>query len=122
MVPSAIRARDSGLSAACDGTGADAPVEPRSAVAHKGLLPPHGPRHHPRRARLPFPCEHPHVLARQCDLPPRFLTHLARSFLNRPNKIAARDDVASELLAFMRFLGGVPGLVRRRMSVSDVSG
>src|SRR5215207_8513007 len=32
---------------------------------------------------------------------------------------APRDDVASELLAFARFLGGLPGLVRRRMSVSE---
>jgi len=30
-----------------------------------------------------------------------------------------RDDVASELIAFARFLGGLPGLVRRRMSVSE---
>jgi hypothetical protein len=32
---------------------------------------------------------------------------------------AARDDVASELLAFARFLAGVPALVRKRMSVSE---
>jgi hypothetical protein len=32
---------------------------------------------------------------------------------------AARDDVASELIAFGRFLGGLPRLVRRRMSVSE---
>ena len=32
---------------------------------------------------------------------------------------AARDDVASELLAFARFLGGLPRLVRRRMSVAE---
>ena len=32
---------------------------------------------------------------------------------------APRDDVASELIAFARFLGGLPGLVRRRMSVSE---
>src|SRR5258705_8823041 len=32
---------------------------------------------------------------------------------------AARDDVASELLAFARFLGGLPRLVRRRMSVPE---
>jgi hypothetical protein len=44
---------------------------------------------------------------------------LARSFLKRPNQIAARDDVASELFAFMRFLAGVPRLVRRRMTVSE---
>jgi hypothetical protein len=30
-----------------------------------------------------------------------------------------RDDVASELVAFARFLGGVPGLVRRRMTVAE---
>ena len=32
---------------------------------------------------------------------------------------AARDDVASEFIAFARFLGGLPGLVRRRMTVSE---
>src|SRR6478752_9422488 len=32
---------------------------------------------------------------------------------------ATRDDVASELLAFARFLGGLPKLVRRRMSVAE---
>jgi hypothetical protein len=32
---------------------------------------------------------------------------------------APRDDVASELLAFTRFLGGLPRLVRRRMSVAE---
>jgi hypothetical protein len=31
----------------------------------------------------------------------------------------ARDDVASELLAFARFLAGLPRLVRRRMTVSE---
>jgi hypothetical protein len=30
-----------------------------------------------------------------------------------------RDDVASELVAFARFLGGLPGLVRRRMTVPE---
>jgi len=34
---------------------------------------------------------------------------------------AVRDDVASELLAFARFLGGLPGLVRRRMSVGEAT-
>src|SRR3954471_3662164 len=32
---------------------------------------------------------------------------------------ARRDDVASELIAFARFLGGLPKLVRRRMSVAE---
>lgn len=32
---------------------------------------------------------------------------------------APRDDVASELLAFARFLGGLPRLVRRRMTVPE---
>jgi len=32
---------------------------------------------------------------------------------------APRDDVASELLAFARFLAGLPRLVRRRMSVAE---
>jgi hypothetical protein len=32
---------------------------------------------------------------------------------------APRDDVASELLAFTRFLGGLPRLVRRRMTVAE---
>ena len=32
---------------------------------------------------------------------------------------APHDDVASELIAFARFLGGLPALVRRRMSVSE---
>src|SRR3954449_7397154 len=32
---------------------------------------------------------------------------------------ARRDDVASELVAFARFLGGLPRLVRRRMSVAE---
>jgi hypothetical protein len=31
----------------------------------------------------------------------------------------SRDDVASELIAFGRFLGGLPGLVRRRMGVPE---
>ena len=32
---------------------------------------------------------------------------------------AGRDDIASELVAFARFLGGVPSLVRRRMTVAE---
>jgi hypothetical protein len=32
-----------------------------------------------------------------------------------------RDDVASELLAFARFLGGLPRLVRRRMLVGEAT-
>ena len=35
---------------------------------------------------------------------------------------APRDDVASELIAFARFLGGLPRLVRRRMTVAEAMG
>src|SRR5688572_21105204 len=61
--------------------------------------------------------------ARECAAPKvrRAFDHPTAAGAQRPAEpvTAPRDDVASELIAFARFLAGLPRLVRRRMTVAE---